>query len=580
MKHKEPFYHIGMEIPRQQSDRYRCLDAKTKSVLQKSQFRISIIVGCLLVLFSILIGRLFYLTVMNYHPKSFKPSVLKTEYILNRKRILDRNGVVLAMTLPTTNLYVNPHQIDNPDETARQLMSVFPEMSYDELYKKLSAPENFRYIKHNLTPKELQRLQLVGNPYLKEEKQEKRSYPHGRLFAHVLGGVDLDNNGTAGLELAYDDILAQEDVVLSLDATVQGIVHQTLKEQVAKYQARWGSGIVTDVTNGEVLAMVSLPDYDPEKPADPKALENRFNRASLGTYELGSVFKLFNTAMALESGLVKPTDMFDATENSLKIGKKVIEDFRGENRPLMVPEILMHSSNIGSSRVALQVGWEKQRAFLKKMGFYDKLDISLPERGRPQYPPEDRKWPDITSATVAYGYGISVTPLHLIAGVGALVNGGYYYVPTFIKGENQDKVKVQVIDEHLSEIMRHMMWAVINYDVKDKNDVYRYSVGGKTGSANLRDEQTNKQMQGRVRVSFIGVFPIEKPKYAVFITMEDPKKLAENHYFNNAGWTAKPAGLSIIEQIAPHLNIEPRETWKQPAYIEKAIQNTKEHQKK
>ena len=284
--------------------------------------------------------------------------------------------------------------------------------------------------------------------------------------------------------------------------------------------------------------------------------------------------------MALDYHDIKPTDSVDATRNSLKIGKKIIEDFNGgENRYLTIPEVLIHSSNIGSARIALKAGWQKQQAFLGRFGFYDRLPIQLSERGTTQYP-TGSKWADITSASVSYGYNISVTPLHLIAAVSALANGGYYHVPTFIKGGNQGKPEIQVLsDPKTSEQIRRMMWAVINWEMKESNPVYGYAVGGKTGTANMLDAN-GKYDKSKSRTSFIGVFPMTDPQYAVLITLEDPKKIKENFYFNNAGWTAKPTGLDVIAQIAPYLGVMPQPKWEQPAYINNAIQNSKDHKKK
>ena len=280
--------------------------------------------------------------------------------------------------------------------------------------------------------------------------------------------------------------------------------------------------------------------------------------------------------MALENKDIKVSDTFDVSE-PIKVGRKLIEDTRGAERIITVPEVLIHSSNIGSVLIAQKSGWQKQKEFLGKFGFYEKLPIDLPELGGAQYPMSE-KWADITSANVAFGYGISITPLHLIAGVSALVNGGYYRIPTFLKNGNQDKPVYQVLDSKISEQMRRMMWAVINWDIKETDPIYGYAVGGKTGSANLIVD--GKYVQGSLRTSFVGVFPMDKPQYIVLVTLEDPKKIKETWMFNYAGWNAKPVGLEIISKIAPYLGVEPKEPWKQPTYIEKSIQASLEAKKK
>ena len=487
---KEIFYYAGQEIPQQKLDRYRCLDAATRGVLKKAQARTGVIIGFLIVAFGLILGKLFFLTVMHYEARSFKPSVLKTTVAFKRQNILDRNGMVLATSIPTHDLSVNPRKIKNPERTAADLVKAMPDLNYDDVLAKFKSPRAFQYIKRNITPAESNALLSVGSPYLEETNNEKRAYPQGSLFSHILGAVDLDNVGTEGLEKAYEEELKEKDVQLSLDIVVQGIVHQVLTERIKKYQAIGGFSIVMNVNNGEILAMVSLPDYDPEQPSTDETMEYRFKKATLGTYEFGSVFKLFNTALALESGDIKVTDSVDAIRGSLKIplGKgrvKVIEDFNGgQNRWLTVPEVLMHSSNIGSARIALKAGWQKQKAFFERMGFYGRLDINLPELGRSRGPRE-AKWSEITSATAAYGYGVMVTPLHLVAAVAALANGGYYRVPTFIKGGNDGKHEVKVLSKEVSDKMRHLMWAVVNWDIKKNSPISRYAVGGKTGTADM-----------------------------------------------------------------------------------------------
>ena len=569
------FYPVGVEIPQQSLDRYRCVDAATKNVLLTAKHRVVFIMIALVVCFGVMLGRLFQLTIVDHHARNFKPSVLRTQYETTRKNIVDRNGIVLATSLPTVDLSVNPRQVKNPAETAQRLAGALPDLDYDEVYDKLRSPSNFKYIKRNLTPKERNSVNWLGYHFLQETKGEKRAYPQGRLFAHILGATDIDNHGIAGLEKSYEAHLQKETVQLSLDTSVQEMTRQALQKGVKKHQADGGLGIVMDVRNGEVLAMVSLPDYDPNLPADGNETD-RFNKATLGTYEFGSVFKLFNTAMALDYKDIRLTDRFDASQ-TIRIGRKIIEDYRGENRSLRVPEILIHSSNIGSVLIAQQSGWEKQRDFLKRFGFYERLPIQLSERGWTQYP-QGKKWADITSANVAFGYGISITPLHLIAGVSALVNGGYYRVPTFVRGGNEAAIEYQVIQPETSEAMRRMMWAVVNWDIKKTDPVAGYAVGGKTGSANLLEN--GKYVLGALRTTFVGAFPMDNPKYAVLVTLENPKRTKETWMFNTAGWNAKPVALDIVAQIAPYLGVAPQERWEQPAYIQEAINESLQHKKR
>lgn len=570
-KKKEVFYYAGMEVPQTSMDKYKCLDAATRGVLEKAGVRITSVMIFFVICFGAIIGRLFYLTILNYQSRQFVPSVLKTDIDFTRYNILDRNGMILVTSVPTKDLSINPKKVKDKDkeEVARNLSAVLPGVTYEDVLKKINEGGSFRYIKRNITPVEQKDVNWLGYYFLSETDGEKRVYPQGNLFSHLLGSVDIDNKGTAGLEKAYEPILQEKNLTLSLDISVQEIVRKILMEQIAKFKATGGTSIVMNVHTGEVLASVSLPDYNPNLPLDDDP-DKRFNKATLGAYEFGSVFKLFNTAMALDSGVIKPTDSFDAG-HAIKIGRKTLEDYRGQNRMLMVPEILMHSSNIGSIRIALKAGYERQRAFLGRFGFYKPLPILLPERTRTQFP-RAKKWAEITSANVSFGYGISVSPLHLISAVSALVNGGYYRAPTFIKDGNKGKPEYQVISEKVSEQMRHMMWGVINWNIKDKDPIKQYVVGGKTGSANLL--KNGKYVQGSLRTTFVCAFPMNNPQYAVLVVLENPQRIKETYNFNTAGWNAKPTGLKIVSQIAPYLGVGPQPEWEQPAYMQKAIETS------
>ena len=575
-KRKETFYYPGQEIEQTAMDKYRCLDGATMVALRKAKARISIILFALTVCFCVIIGKLFYLTVMNYEPRQFIPSVLKTDFELARKNILDRHRHILATSLPTVDLSVNPAMIKgDKQKIASNIVKALPDLKYEEVLRRLNSGGTFRYIKRNLTPAERNAVNWLGYYFLSETPGEKRAYPQRNLFSHLVGSVDIDGQGIAGLERAYNAQLSEKDITLSVDLSVQEAARTALEKGIEKYEAVGGAAIVMDVNTAEVLAMVSLPDYTPNLSLKLTP-EQQFNKASLGTYEFGSVFKLFNTAMALEYKDITPWDVFDASE-PIKIGRKRIEDYRGQERPLMVPEILMHSSNIGTVQIAQKSGYKKQQEFLKRFGFYNALPIDLPERAGVLVP-GDKKWADITSANVAFGYGISISPLHLIAGVSALANGGYYRVPTFLKDGNKGRPEVQVISQKTSEQMRPMMWAVVNWDLKKNHPVAKYAVGGKTGTANLIEN--GKYVKGKSRTTFVGVFPMNAPKYAVLVVLEDPKGIKETWNFNTAGWNAKPVALEIIASIAPHFGIQPIEEYKLPAYVQKAIDITNEAKKK
>lgn len=576
-KRKETFYYPGQEIVQTAMDKYRCLDGATMVALKKARGRISFLLVALSLCFCVIIVRLFYLTVMNYEPRQFVPSVLKTDFELGRKNITDRHGGLLATSLPTVDLSVNPAMVKgNVQEIAENISMALPDISKEDILRKLNSGGTFKYIKRNLTPMERNAVNWLGYYFLSETPGEKRVYPQRNLFSHLIGSVDIDGQGVAGLEKAYNDVLANQDIQLSVDLSVQESARTSLEKGIEKYGAVGGAAIVMDVNTAEVLAMVSLPDYTPNLSLKLTP-EQQFNKASLGVYEFGSVFKLFNTAMALEYKDITPWDVFDASE-PIKIGRKRITDYRGPERPLMVPEILMHSSNIGTVQIAQKSGYKKQQEFLNRFGFYRSLPISLPERSGVLLPPRDKKWADITSANVAFGYGISISPLHLIAGVSALANGGYYHVPTFLKDGNKGKPEIQVVSKKTSDQLRPMMWAVVNWDLKKNHPVAKYAVGGKTGTANLIED--GKYVEGKSRTTFVGVFPMNAPKYAVLVVLEDPKRIKETWNFNTAGWNAKPVALEIIASIAPHLGVQPVSEYKLPAYVQKAIDISVEAKKK
>ncbi len=561
-----PYYAPCQEImpPKREKDRY--IDAATSHSLKMAKVRAAVLGTLMLLPLLVLWGRLFHLTVLRHENTPRTPVVWNAEEELARYNIVDRNGTVLATTLTSWDISVNPSKVKNPEEVAKNLANALVNTDEKELLEKLTANANFRYIKRGATPKELEAVNWLGYHFLTYEVVNKRAYPHGPLFSHILGKTDIDGTGIAGLEKAFNNDLQTKEVQLSLDTSVQEMVRTNLQKGIQKYKAEGGLGLVMDIHTGEVLASVSLPDYDPEKPVENAKL--LFNGASLGVYEFGSVFKLFNTAMAFENKVIKLEQVIDASK-PFKVGRKMIEDFRGQNRPLTITEILMHSSNIGSAKIALEAGYEKQRAFFQKMHLYEKLPIPLPERGTPIYNAKE-KWAEIESATAAYGYGIAVTPLHLIAGVAALTNGGLYNVPTFLKDGNKEKASEQVLDEKISANLRQMMWAVVNWDPwAPKNPAKHYAVGGKTGTANMTETSgydTNKQ-----RTTFVGVFPVNNPKYAVLVTLMNPKAIKETHNFSNAGWNAKPVGLNIIAEIAPYLNVAPVPDYEPAEFVQKSI---------
>ena len=487
-----------------------------------------------------------------------------------RADIVDRNGVLLASNLPTHALYVEPGKIFDREEAVAALGRVFSDLNLERAAALVSSGRKTALLRHNLTPEQAHAINRLGIPGLWLERQEQRVYPQGRLFAHAVGFTDVDNRGLAGVEKAVDDELrrrAQDlggPLALSLDIRVQHVLAQALQDTMTANRAVGAAGMVMDVETGEVLALVSLPSFNPKAP-DRDGAEALFNRATLGTYELGSTFKPFTVAMALDLGIAGIEDSYDATE-PLRVSRYLIRDHHPENRWLTVPEILIHSSNIGAARMAVEVGAKRQRAFLDRLGMFERMPLETSERGRPLAP---RRWSEHTTMTVSYGHGLAVTPLHLLANYAALVNGGIAVTPTLLKrAPGEPLVHRRVISAETSAVMRMLLYAVVAEGTGKNAAVPGYLVGGKTGTA-------EKAVGGRYKrdsmiTSFVGVFPIDRPRYAVLTLFDEPKGTKETFGFATAGWNAAPAAGAVIERIAPILGVpslvDPDETEEQPAF--------------
>jgi cell division protein FtsI (penicillin-binding protein 3) len=468
-----------------------------------------------------------------------------------RATIVDRNGVIVATNLTASSLAARPNRLLDPVDAAKRLSRVFPELSLAELTAKLTSDAPFVYIHRRLTPKMERAVLELGIPGLEFERAETRIYPHGNLMAHVLGFTDIDGNGLAGIEKGMNERLDESDepLRLSLDVRFQHAAHAELSAAIEEFDAIGGAAIVTDVETGEILAMVSMPDFDPNRPGDFPA-ETRFNRVTLGTYELGSTFKIFNTAMALDSGLMDMTDGYDATD-PIRISRFTIRDFHGEERYLTIPEIFIHSSNIGSAKMAVDVGPPAQQAFMERLGMLDALDLEIPEIGSPQYP---RNWQTISAMTISYGHGLSVTPLHLAAGVAAMVNGGEAVKPTLLARERAARGP-RVISERVSDDIRHLMRLNTVEGSGKRAAVPGYMVGGKTGTA---EKPNGSGYHKRARISsFVASFPMNDPRYVVYVVLDEPVGTEETFGYATGGWVAAPAAGRIIKRIGAIAGIEP-----------------------
>jgi cell division protein FtsI (penicillin-binding protein 3) len=464
-----------------------------------------------------------------------------------RGEIHDRNGVVLATNLVTASLYVNPQQVIDIEEAATKISQALPDVDPIDLLEKLTSDRSFVWVKRGLTPRQHEAVNRLGLPGFYFQREERRVYPQGSLTAHVVGFADVDNRGLSGIEQSFDETLRQggRPVTLSIDLRIQNILREELGKAVADFTAIGGGAVLLDIRTGEILGMVSLPDFDPND-AGIASEESRFNRNALGVYEMGSTFKIFNTAMALDAGIVSLNDGFDA-RRPIHIGGHTISDFKPKNRWLTVPEIFMYSSNIGSAKMAEQAGTERQQLFMNRLGFFKQVPLELPERGKPMYPSD---WKPINTMTIAYGHGLAVTPLHLVSGVAAVVNGGLLRPMTLMKRDSDDPAPGRrIIREETSEKMRQLLRLVVQGGTGKFADVAGYIVGGKTGTA---DKQKGRGYSEDSRVaSFVGAFPMNDPRYAFLIMVDEPKPNEHSHGYATGGWVAAPAVHNIVERVAP-----------------------------
>ncbi len=478
---------------------------------------------------------------------SFKAPILRAD-------ILDRNGSVLATSLPTVDLYANPKKIKDPKDAAEKLSEVLDNLTFDQIFAKLSKKRsNYVLLSHDLSPSKQAKVNELGIPTLEFQKSEKRVYLHDNLFSHVLGFTNIDNIGQAGLEKSMHERLTQSSkpLELTVDLGVQDTIREELLDAINTFSAVGAAAILMDVNTGEILSLVSLPDFNPniKIPVGEKAL---FNFPTLGTYEPGSVFKTFNTALCLESGKVKSTDKFQ-TSKPVKVKNRIFSDFHSENRPLTVGEVLTYSSNVGSIEMVERVGKEKQRQFLENLGFFEAIkDFELSEKAFPSFQSE-KNWSDVTMATVSFGHGISVTPLHVITAFAAVVNGGIYHSPTLVKTRFK-KTARRVLSEHTSQQLRSMLRDVVLYGTAKKAEVSGYEVAGKTGTAEKVVD--GKYAKKRVTNSFISTFPASNPKYALLVVIDEPKGTKETYSFITSGWNAVPVAGKIIAKVAPQLGLK------------------------
>jgi len=531
------------------------LDGPLHRALEISRARLLLLGAVFALAFLVVGGRLVHVTMLQDPSEPRIAATTARGMETERADIVDRNGALIATSLPTPSLSANPRQVQDPADAAARLARVFPDLAPGDLLAKLREDRSFVWIKRQLTPREQDAVNRLGIPGLHFHKDERRVYPHGPLASHILGFAGVDNVGLQGVERTLDDRLrgAREPLRLSLDIGVQHVIHAELAAAIAEFRAIGGMAIVMDVDTAEIVSMVSLPDFDPNRPATATQ-ETLFNRNTLGVYEMGSVFKIFTTAMALDSGKTTLRGGYDASR-PIHVSRFTIDDYKPKRRWLSVPEIFKYSSNIGSVKMVLDVGVAHQRAFLDRLGFLGETRIELPEIGAPLVP---NPWRDINAMTIAFGHGLSITPLQLVTATAAMVNGGILRQPTLLKQTYGDeRPGVRVIKARTSDDMRGLLRLVVEDGTGKKADAKGYAVGGKTGSAEKASGRGYRRKA--LLSSFLGAFPMTRPRYAVLVMIDEPQATAQTHGYATGGWVAAPVVARIVARTAPMLGIAPME---------------------
>ncbi|MBB5223815.1 cell division protein FtsI (penicillin-binding protein 3) [Amaricoccus macauensis] len=491
-----------------------------------------------------------------------------------RADIVDRNGVVLATNIATASLYAQPKDLIDPSGAAIKLAAIFPDLDADTLASQFTDGRKFLWIKRTISPEQRQRVHDIGEPGLLFGPRETRLYPNGAVAAHVLGGASFGREGvdaaevvgTAGVERVFDARLRDPAVLsdplrLSIDIRVQTALEDVLAQGMSELRAKGAVGILMEARTGQIAALASLPDFDPNnRPALPTSGDPAdsplFNRAAQGRYELGSTFKPLTVAMGLEAGLISPQTMID-TKGPMKWGRFTIRDFHNYGPRLTVEDVLVNSSNIGSAHIGLMVGAARQKAFFEKIGMMQPSPVELTEAARTA-PLLPKQWSDLSTITISYGHGMAVTPLHLAAAYASLVNGGLRVKPSIIAGEAPPTEADRVVSERTSRQIRSMLRQVVVRGTAERADVAGYDVAGKTGTAD-KPNARGGYARDKTIATFASFFPASDPRYVLVICLDEPTTVINNTSFRTAGLTAAPVLAHAIRRIAPALGMRPAE---------------------
>ena len=540
-------------------------------MLRKTQRRL-IMIGCIFIISFGVIGMQMTALAMT-EPSEPKAQNSINDISVSRADIVDRNGRILATNIETHSLYVHPKQLADPSGTALRLAEIFQDIDAITLKARFNGKQNFLWLRSAISPEEKQAVHDIGDPGLLFGPREMRLYPNGKLAGHILGGTTFGKQGVhsaevigvAGVEKEFDELLRDpkyngRPLKLSVDLSVQSALEKVLRGGMQLMNAKAASAVLMEVHTGEIFAMSSLPDFDPNNrpiglTKGDQSDDPLFNRAVQGLYEQGSVFKTFTVAQAMELGLVEADTMIDTKR--FRWGKYAIKDYRNYGPELTVEKVLVKSSNVGTARLSQMIGANSQKSFLKSLGLLAATPIELVEgsTAKPQFP---SKWSEIATMTISYGHGISGSPLHLAAAYSAIVNGGTFVSPTILQ-KSVSEVGARIISKNVSDQLRSMLRDVVRTPEGTANlgEVSGYSVGGKTGTAE-KISKTGGYDAERVLATFASFFPSEDPKYVLIITLDEPEDRMGVEPKRTAGYTAVPVAAEVIRRVAPLLGLVPK----------------------
>ena len=556
--------HIERENIRQ---RHLAMEKVTRI---RSESRLLVLIGFFFVSFLAIGLKMGMLSIITPAEPISSTQILQT--LTKRADILDRNGSILATNLITNALYAKPNLMIDKQKAAKELVKIFPDLKLLNLVSQFEGTKKFIWIKRKISPEQMQAVHELGEPGLKFGPREMRLYPNGRLAAHVLGGVRYGRQsvhsaelvGSAGVELQFDKFLQDklgsgDPLILSLDLGVQSAIGHVLQGGMQLMNAKGAAAILMDIHSGEIISMVSLPDFDPNDRVQKTSKKNGsqsslFNKAVQGRYELGSVFKVFTAAMALEDGIVNQNTLVD-TSSPIIWGKHRISNYHRLPEELSFTDVIVKSSNTGTSRLAKELGGVRQKEFLTNLGFFESTGIELVEGKQitSQYP---SNWSEISTMTISYGHGISSSPLHLAAAFASVLNGGLKVNPTLLKRNGTNKIRKRVIRSDVSQTLINILYQVVERGTASAARVHGYSVAGKTGTAK-KVKPTGGYYNKKNITTFASVFPAEAPKYVLLVTLDEPVVITGLKSRRTAGWTAAPISSEIIYRAAPLLGVRP-----------------------